>query len=99
MKAPVLLQGGDSYLRSVVKAVNWRCVGTLDTFCVSFMVLFLSGAADNSPAAIKVSDRIAGGRGINKVAHYNLHDRTWARISFGRPRPPPTDESAAENVP
>ena len=47
MKAPVLRHGGDSHLRSIVKAVSWRCVGTLDTFLVSFLVLSLSGAADN----------------------------------------------------
>ena len=99
MKAPGLLHGGDSHLRSIVKAVSWRCVGTLDTFLVSFLVLSLSGAADNSMAAMKVSGGIAGVEVITKVALYYLHERTWARISFGRPRLPTTDESAAENVP
>ena len=57
MKAPVLTQVGDSHLRSIVKAVSWRCIGTLDTFLVSFLVLSLSGTADNSMAAMKVSKR------------------------------------------
>ncbi len=99
MKAPVLTQVGDSHLRSVVKAVSWRCIGTLDTFLVSFLVLSLSETADNSMAAMKVSGGIAGVEVITKVALYYLHERTWTRISFGRPRPPPTDESAGENVP
>jgi uncharacterized membrane protein len=99
MKAVVHTQGGDSHLRSIVKAVSWRCVGTLDTFVVSFLVLSLSGAAESSMAAMKVSGGIAGVEVITKVALYYLHERTWARISFGRPRPPTTDQSAAENVP
>ena len=92
-------QAGDSHLRSIVKAVSWRCVGTLDTFVVSFLVLSLSGAADSSMSAMKVSGGIAGVEVITKVALYYLHERTWARISFGRPRPLTTDQSAAENVP
>ena len=89
----------ESHLRSLFKAVSWRCVGTLDTFAVSFVVLRLSGASDTSAEALKVSGGIAGVEIITKVALYYLHERAWARIAFGRPRPPTLEESAAENVP
>ncbi len=89
----------ESHARSLVKAVSWRCVGTLDTFVVSFVVLRLSGAADTSGEALKVSGGIAGVEVITKVALYYLHERAWARLAFGRPRPLTPEESAAENVP
>jgi hypothetical protein len=40
----------ETRLRSVVKAVSWRCVGTLDTFLVSFVVLTLTGATEGNKA-------------------------------------------------
>ena len=89
----------ESHLRSLFKAVSWRCVGTLDTFVVSFVVLRVTGAADTSAEAFKVSGGIAGVEIITKVALYYLHERAWARIAFGRPRPLTIEESAGENAP
>ncbi len=70
----------DSRVRSLLKAISWRCVGTLDTFVVSFIVLRLTGAADSGLAAAKVSTGIASVEVITKIMLYYFHERMWARI-------------------
>jgi Rrf2 family protein len=57
----------ESRLRSLAKAVSWRCVGTLDTFVVSFVVLNVTGAAGTSAHAAQVSGGIAGVEVITKI--------------------------------
>ena len=53
MKASTTKEGRESHTRSLLKAVSWRCVGTADTFLVSFLVLTFTGATggDTSHAA------------------------------------------------
>ena len=89
----------ESHVRSLLKAVSWRCVGTLDTFVVSFVVLRVTGATDTNLETAKISGGIAGVEVITKIVLYYLHERAWARIALGRPRPMSLEESAAENVP
>ena len=60
--------------RSVVKAVSWRAVGTLDTMIVSYFVTGnLIMAA--SIGSIEV---------ITKMALYYFHERAWNKLSFGK---------------
>ena len=60
--------------RSVVKAVSWRTVGTLDTMLVSYFVTGnLIMAA--SIGSIEV---------ITKMALYYFHERVWNKLSFGK---------------
>jgi len=60
--------------RSVVKAISWRTVGTLDTMIVSYFVTGnLIMAA--SIGSIEV---------ITKMALYYFHERAWNKLSFGR---------------
>ena len=74
-------------LRSVVKAISWRCVGTLDTFCVSFVVLTFTGVTEgNKVHALQVSSGIAGVEVATKILLFYLHERAWMRIPFGRTR-------------
>lgn len=90
----------DTRLRSILKAVSWRCVGTLDTFCVSFVVLTFTGAtAGNKVHAAQISSGIAGVEVVTKILLYYLHERAWMRIALGGPRLVSLEESAAENVP
>lgn len=77
----------DSHLRSLLKAVSWRCVGTLDTFFVSFVVLNVTGAAGGGIGhAARISGGIAGVEVITKVFLYYVHERAWGRIGVGRQR-------------
>ena len=90
----------ESHFRSLLKAVSWRCVGTLDTFIVSFAVLNITGAVGGGIGhAARISGGIAAVEVVTKIILYYLHERAWARVAFGRPRPLSLEESAAENVP
>ena len=67
--------------RSVVKAISWRTVGTLDTIIVSY---FITGnlVMAASIGTIEV---------ITKMALYYFHERAWNKISFGRVKEPVVD--------
>ena len=66
----------DSKLRSLIKAVSWRVVGTLDTIFVSYL-----WTGDTSKALV-----IGGTDVLTKIVFYYLHERAWARIPLGTVR-------------
>jgi len=68
------LRGAETHTRSVLKAVSWRTLGTLDTFAISW---FMTGK-------VVIAGSIAGLEIITKIAWYYLHERIWAAISWGR---------------
>lgn len=61
----------ESHLRSVVKGISWRIVGTLDTIIIA---TFWTG--DYSKAL-----KIGFTEVITKVFLYYLHERTWMKYS------------------
>ena len=67
--------------RSVVKAISWRTVGTIDTIIVSY---FITGnlVMAASIGTIEV---------ITKMALYYFHERAWNKLSFGREKEPAVD--------
>jgi len=69
-----LFRGAETHERSVLKAVSWRTLGTLDTFAISW---FMTGRA-------AIASSIAGVEIITKIAWYYLHERLWASIPWGR---------------
>lgn len=69
-----IFRGGETHSRSVLKAVSWRTVGTLDTFAISW---FMTGK-------VAMAGSIAGLEVVTKVAWYYLHERIWAAVSWGR---------------
>jgi uncharacterized membrane protein len=82
---PAVAAARETHLRSFLKAVSWRCVGTLDTFCVSLFVLTFTGATKGDKLnAVQISGGIAGVEVITKVILYYLHERAWMRIKIGR---------------
>lgn len=68
------LHGLETHTRSILKAVSWRMLGTLDTFVISWLV---TGKAH-------VAGSIAGLEFITKIAWYYLHERVWAVVPWGR---------------
>jgi uncharacterized membrane protein len=70
----ILFQGAETHTRSVLKAVSWRTLGTLDTFVISW---FLTGK-------LELAGLIAGFEFITKIGWYYLHERVWASIAWGR---------------
>tara|TARA_R110000824_G_scaffold18563_3_gene73332 strand:- start:3822 stop:4028 length:207 start_codon:yes stop_codon:yes gene_type:complete len=60
-------------LRSVVKAISWRIIGTLDT-------MFLGWIITGSPL---IGLKIGALELITKFVLYYLHERVWLRCKFG----------------
>ena len=67
--------------RSIVKAISWRTVGTIDTIIVSY---FITGN-------LIMAASIGSIEVITKMALYYFHERAWNKLSFGRVKPPETD--------
>lgn len=70
----ILFRGAESHRRSILKAVSWRVLGTLDTFVISW---FVTGRA-------ALAGSIAGLEFATKIVWYYLHERIWASIAWGR---------------
>ena len=60
----------DSVYRSLLKAISWRMVGTIDTFIISWI---LTGT-------IVLATSIAFTEIMTKTALYWAHERVWTRI-------------------
>lgn len=61
-------------VRSIVKALSWRIVGTLDTISISWL---LTGKLNTALA-------IGSLELITKMLLYFGHERIWNKINFGR---------------
>ena len=60
-------------LRSVIKALTWRTIASLDTFLITWIV------TGNPKAGITVSMIEV----ITKMGLYFFHERTWLRTKWG----------------
>tara|TARA_B100001057_G_scaffold136062_1_gene135559 strand:+ start:4861 stop:5082 length:222 start_codon:yes stop_codon:yes gene_type:complete len=65
--------------RSLTKAFTWRFTATIDTFIISYLVIWQS---DFSP--FETAGMIAGLEIITKVTIYYFHERLWSYIKWGR---------------
>src|SRR5260370_35410970 len=70
----VLFRGAETHARSVLKAISWRALGTLDTFAISWLFT----------GRVEIAGSIAGLEIATKVAWYYLHWRVWAATHLGR---------------
>ncbi|MBR1206643.1 MULTISPECIES: DUF2061 domain-containing protein [unclassified Bradyrhizobium] len=68
------LRAAESHTRSILKAISWRTLGTLDTFAISW---FMTGE-------VSLAGSIAGLEIVTKIAWYYVHERVWAVVPFGR---------------
>ncbi|WP_139959948.1 DUF2061 domain-containing protein [Flavicella sediminum] len=64
----------DKPIRSVVKAISWRLIGTIDTMVVSYFVV----------EDVKTASTIAGVDFVTKMVLYFFHERFWNSIKWGR---------------
>ncbi len=60
----------DKPLKSILKSVSWRIVGTLDTILISFIIT----------GKVSVAISIGTVEVITKTILYYFHERLWARI-------------------
>jgi len=61
-------------LRSILKTVSWRIVGTMDTIAISW---FLTGEVETALAIGSIEL-------VTKMILYFGHERLWNTISFGK---------------
>tara|TARA_B110001454_G_scaffold218335_1_gene246002 strand:+ start:395 stop:658 length:264 start_codon:yes stop_codon:yes gene_type:complete len=61
-------------LRSVLKALSWRVVGTIDTLLVSYYVT----------GKFTLAASIASVDFLTKLVLYFFHERIWNRIKWGK---------------
>ena len=79
----------DAHLRSLIKAISWRVVGSLDTFMLSLLV---TGSA-------KYAVSIATAEALTKIVLYYLHERVWRLVKWGRLETAPEQAGEAAGVP
>ncbi|HEY2706649.1 MAG TPA: DUF2061 domain-containing protein [Caulobacteraceae bacterium] len=78
----MLIRTPEAHSRSLVKAVTWRIVGSLDTFVISWVVT----------GQLKYAGIILGVETFTKVAIYYAHEQFWAWVPWWKPA---TDANAA----
>lgn len=68
-----LFRSHETNSRSLVKAISWRALGSVDTFVLSYL---FSGSAGTAGA-------IASTEVVTKMLLYYLHERAWSGIHWG----------------
>ena len=63
----------ESHLRSLVKAVSWRVLGTLVTMLISYVIT----------QRISFAIYIGVFEFLAKVGFFYLHERLWNAVSYG----------------
>jgi len=61
-------------IRSVVKSLSWRVIGTLDTILISWLVT----------GALTVAFSIGAIELLTKMVLYFFHERVWNAIKWGK---------------
>ncbi len=61
-------------LRSIIKSISWRVVGTIDTILISWMIT----------GQVKTAFSIGGIELITKMLLYFFHERVWNSIKWGK---------------
>ena len=74
--------------RSIVKAISWRAVGTLDTLVLSYLLItHLGPLVGLEPAkhadALETASYIAITEVVTKMFFYFLHERAWGAVNWG----------------
>lgn len=67
--------------RSLVKAVSWRTLGTVDTIFISWIIV----------GNINFAVSIGGIELFTKMILYYFHERLWQRSNFGRVKETPIE--------
>ena len=61
-------------LRSIVKSISWRLIGTLDTILISWIVT----------GQVKLALSIGVVELFTKMLLYFFHERIWNKINWGK---------------
>lgn len=69
----LLFRGREAHSRSLVKAISWRVLGSVDTFLLSWFFT----------SSVKAAGAIATTEVLTKMVLYYAHERAWSRIGWG----------------
>jgi len=61
-------------MRSIVKSLSWRAIGTLDTIAISWLVT----------GTLSLALSIGAVELVSKMALYFFHERIWNLIKWGK---------------
>ena len=64
------IKKGDSALKSLLKAISWRIVGTVDTMMIAYVLI----------GDTKVAFSIGSVEVFTKMLLYYLHERAWNKF-------------------
>ena len=73
-KVETFESGEERPIRSVVKTLSWRTVGTLDTILISWLVI----------GDITLAFSIGSLELFTKMLLYFVHERAWNKIKWGK---------------
>ena len=60
----------DKPIKSILKSISWRVVGTIDTMIISYIIT----------GELAMAASIGGIEVFSKVLLYYLHERAWSRF-------------------
>ena len=60
--------------RSILKAVSWRVVGSLDTFLLTYLIT----------GELMYGAFVAGTETVTKIVLYYFHERIWEHVRWGQ---------------
>ncbi|MTI31287.1 DUF2061 domain-containing protein [Xanthovirga aplysinae] len=61
---------GDSQLKSLLKAISWRIVGTIDTIVISFLIT----------GKLTLAISIGSIEVFSKIMLFYVHERLWGKL-------------------
>ena len=70
----MFLRAPEAHSRSLIKAVTWRMLGSVDTFVISY---FVTGR-------LVFAASIASVETFTKILLFYFHERAWAFVPLGR---------------
>jgi uncharacterized membrane protein len=70
----MFIRAPEAHSRSLLKAISWRALGSIDTFVISFFVTHHFAAAAS----------IASVETFTKIMLFYAHERAWTAVSWGR---------------
>lgn len=73
VKLGVKRNGDDSKKRHLAKTITWRCVGTIDTMVLAWII------SGNPVTGMKIGMAEV----ITKMLLYYLHERIWYKVDYG----------------
>ncbi|MFY0591401.1 DUF2061 domain-containing protein [Roseivirga sp.] len=66
--------GADSSLRSLMKTISWRILGTIDTIIISYIIT----------GEVAMAMSIGSVEIVSKMILYYLHERAWTNVKTNK---------------